>query len=232
MSNKIIWDKDGERTFETGVDRGVLYRRNLTTGDYDKGYGWNGLTTVTESPSGAEATPLYADNKKYLNLVSAEEFGGTIEAFTYPDEFAFCDGTLEIAPGIQVGQQERETFGFAYRTKVGNDILGQEAGYKLHLIYGCLATPSEKAHATVNETPEAMPFSWTITTTAVEIGTIGAVAFRPTAHLIVNSMTVDAADLTALEVILYGVAATLDPVVAAVEPRLPYPAEFVTLFAA
>ena len=225
---KIVWDKTGDRTYETGVDHGVLYRRDLVTGEYDKAYAWNGLTTVTESPSGAEASPQYADNIKYLNLVSAEEFGGTIEAFTYPDEFAFCDGTLEIAPGIQIGQQARETFGFHYRTKVGNDIVGQDAGYKLHLVYGALAAPTEKAYATVNDSPEALPFSWEITTTPTEVGQIGGVNYRPTALVTINSLNVDAADLAALEVILYGTG----PDVTGTSGRLPLPAELVTLFSA
>jgi hypothetical protein len=232
MGNKILWDEVGARTFETGIDRGVLYRRTPLTGIFDKGYAWNGLTTVTESPSGGEATPMYADNIKYLNLVSVEDFGGTIESYTYPDEFMFCDGTLELAPGVFVGQQARETFGLCYRTKIGNDVDGQDAGYKLHLVYNALATPSERAFSTVNESPEAMPFSWEFTTTAVEIGTIGGITYRPTALVTINSLTVDPADLAALEVILYGVAATTDPVAAAVEPRLPFPAELVTLFAA
>lgn len=230
--SKIIWDKTGERTYETGVDHGVLFRRNVTTGAYDKGYAWNGLTTVTESPSGAEASPQYADNMKYLNLVSAEEFGGTIEAFTYPDEFAFCDGTLELAPGVSVGQQARETFGFAYRTKIGNDIVGQDAGYKLHLVYGALASPTEKAYASVNDSPEALPFSWTVTTTPVEVGTIGGIVYRPTALITINSLTANPADLLAFETILYGTAGTGSPETGGVNPRLPLPAEYVTLFAA
>ena len=230
--SKILWDKPGERRFETGVDHGVLYRRNKTTGVYNLGYAWNGLTAVTEAPSGAEATPMYADNIQYLNLVSVEKFGATIEAFTYPDEFEFCDGTLELAPGIQVGQQARETFGFHYRTKIGNDLVGQDAGYKLHLVYGALAAPTQKARATVNESPEAMPFSWEITTTPVEIGTVGGVTYAPVAHLTVNSMTVSSLDLVALETILYGVDGTGNPATGAVLPRMPFPAELVTLFAA
>lgn len=229
---KIQWDKTGERTYETGVDHGILYRRDKVTGEYNLGYAWNGLTTVTESPSGAEASPQYADNIKYLNLVAAEEFGATIEAFTYPDEFMFCDGTLELAPGVQLGQQARETFGFHYRTKVGNDIVGQDAGYKLHLVYGALAAPTEKAHATVNDSPEAMPFSWAVTTSPVEVGTIGAVTYRPTATITINSLTVPPADLEALELILYGTAGTGDPEVGGVAPRMPLPAEINTLFGA
>ena len=230
--NKIIWDKTGDRTYETGVDHGVLYRRDKTTGEYNLGYAWNGLTTVTESPSGAEASPQYADNIKYLNLVSAEEFGGTIEAFTYPDEFMFCDGTLELAVGVQIGQQARETFGFHYRTKIGNDIVGQDAGYKLHLVYGALAAPTEKAYATVNDSPEALPFSWEITTSPVEVGNVGGINYRPTALVTINSLNVLPADLTALEAILYGTAGTGSPEVGGTLPRLPLPAELVTLFAA
>jgi hypothetical protein len=164
---RLVWDTVGERFYETGVDRGVLYLP--TAGAYDTGVAWNGLTTVTESPSGAEATPQYADNIKYLNLVSAEEFGGTIEAFTYPDEFAQCDGSAEPVPGLRVGQQSRKTFGLSYRTKVGNDTDGSDHGYKLHLVYGCLAAPSEKAYATVNDSPEAIALSWEFTTTAVDV---------------------------------------------------------------
>jgi len=233
MTGKLKWDQSGERVFETGVDHGVLFRRDPITGDYDLGYAWNGLTGVTESPPGAEASPMYADNIKYLNLISNEEFGGTIEAYTYPPEFAFCDGTLEIAPGVSVGQQARETFGLAYRTKIGNDIVGQDAGYKLHLVYGCLAAPSEKAYATVNDSPEALAFSWALTTTPVEVGTIGGKLYRPTALITISSLDVEPADLLALETILYGVDAigggSPTP---AVEPRLPLPAELVTLFAA
>lgn len=229
---KLQWDLPGERTYETGVDHGVLYRRDKVTGVYNLGYAWNGLTTVTESPSGAEASPQYADNMKYLNLVSAEEFGGTIEALTYPEEFGFCDGTLELAPGVLVGQQARETFGFAYRTKIGNDIVGQDAGYKLHLVYGALAAPTEKAYATVNDSPEALPFSWEFSTSAVPIGTIGGINYTPTALVTINSLSVDAADLAALEVILYGTAGTGEPETGGVNPRLPFPAELVTLFAA
>lgn len=233
MTGKLKWDQSGERTFETGVDHGVLFRRNPVTGVYDLGYAWNGLTGVTESPSGAEASPMYADNIKYLNLISNEEFGGTIEAYTYPPEFAFCDGTLEIAPGVSVGQQARETFGLAYRTRIGNDIVGQDAGYKLHLVYGCLAAPSEKAYATVNDSPEALAFSWALTTTPVEVGTIGGKLYRPTALITISSLDVEPADLLALETILYGVdAVSGGSPTPAVEPRLPLPAELVTLFAA
>lgn len=229
--NKLIWDKVEERTYETGVDHGVFYRRDKTSGLFDKGYVWNGLTAVTEAPSGAEASTQYADNIEYLNLVSAEKFGATIEAFTYPDEFMYCDGTLELAPGIQVGQQAREMFGFCYRTKVGNALVGQDAGYKLHVVYNALAKPTEKANATINDSPEAMAFSWELTTTPVEIGTVGGVLYRPTAHLTVNSLTANSAALLELETILYGTAGTGDPETGGTNPRMPFPAEFVTLFA-
>src|SRR5690606_35515536 len=165
---RVTWDQVGERLYETGVDHGVLYLRN-ETGDYDTGVAWNGLVSVTESPTGAESNPQYADNIKYLNLVSAEEFGATIEAFTYPEEFAQCDGTAAPAAGVYVGQQPRRTFGLSYRTQVGNDIDGTDHGYKLHLIYGALAAPSEKAYNTINDSPEAITFSWELTTTAVEV---------------------------------------------------------------
>ena len=212
----ITWDKTGERTYETGVDHGVLYITNQA-GEYSKGVAWNGLTAVTESPSGAEPTPLYADNMKYLNLISAEEFGATIEAFTYPEEFALCDGTAEPAPGILVGQQDRKTFGMAYRTLLGNDIAGNGYGYKLHLIYGALAAPSEKAYATVNDSPEAITFSWEVSTTAVEVP-----GFKPSAQLTIDSTKVDPIQLALLEGILYGT----DTLTA----RLPLPTEIIEMF--
>lgn len=214
---KLTWDDTGKRTYETGVDRGVLYLPD-ETGEYASGVAWNGLTAVNESPSGAEATPLYADNIKYLNLISAEEFGGSIEAYTYPVEFGKCDGTASPVKGLLVGQQSRSTFGFAYRTLKGNDIKGQDFGYKLHLVYGALAAPSEKAYATVNDSPEAVTFSWEFTTTPVEVP-----GLKPTAIITVDSTEVPADDLVALETILYGGAAE--------EPRLPMPEELLTLFA-
>jgi hypothetical protein len=216
---EIKWDQVGERTYETGVDHGVLYRR--TGAAYDKAYPWNGLTTVTESPSGAEATAVYADNIKYLNLVSAEDFGGTIEAVTYPDEFAYCDGTAEVAVGVSVGQQNREIFGFAYRTKVGNDIVGQDFGYKLHLVYGALAAPSEKAHSTVNDSPEALAFSWEFSTTPVEVP-----GLKPSATLTIDSTKVDADALASLEDILYGRGTG-----AGATAHLPLPEDVIALFA-
>ena len=212
--SKLIWDKTGERLYETGVSKGVLYPQ--AAGAYPTGVAWNGLTAVTESPSGAEATPLYADNIKYLNLVSAEEFGATIEAYMYPDEFAACNGEAELAAGVSIGQQARSPFGLSYQTKIGNDV-DNEAGYKIHIIYGALAAPSEKAYATVNDSPEAITFSWEITTTPVEVA-----GLKPTASLVIDSTKVDAAKLTELEKILYGDENA--------EARLPLPDEIAELF--
>lgn len=196
--SKIVWDQNGERTYETGVDHGVLYP--IQAGNtYSLGVPWNGLTAITESPSGAEATPLYADNIKYLNLQSAEDFGCTIEAYTYPNEFMECDGTAEVTPGMYVGQQARKVFGLSYRTIVGNDTESNAYGYKIHLIYGCLATPSEKNYATVNDSPEAITFSWEVKSTPVNIE-----GFKPTALVTIDSTKVDATKLQALEAILYG----------------------------
>lgn len=214
----LTWDQVGERFYETGVDHGVLYLPD-SMGDYINGYAWNGLTTVTESPSGAESNPQYADNIKYLNLVSAEEFGATIEAYTYPDEFGQCDGTASPEPGLYLGQQGRRAFGLAYRTLVGNDLDGTDYGYKLHLVYGALAAPSEKAYATINDSPEAITFSWEITTTPVAVD-----GYKATALLTIDSMQVDPAALAALEVILYGAVGD--------DPRLPFPAEVITLVGA
>lgn len=217
----LQWDKAGERLYETGVDHGVLYLAD-GAGAYDEGHAWNGLTAVTESPSGAESNPQYADNMKYLNLVSAEEFGGTIEAFTYPDEFLQCDGTATPTPGVSIGQQNRRTFGLSYRTKVGNDLAGQDHGYKLHLVYGALAAPSEKAYATINDSPEAITFSWEFTTTPVEVGTLSGQTYKPTASITIDSTKVDAGDLATLEEFLYGTAGT--------DPSLPTPAAVYALF--
>jgi len=215
---RLVWDDAGERLYETGVDHGVLYVMD-DVGEYPAGVVWNGLVSVTESPSGAEPTPLYADNIKYLNLISAEEFGATIEAFTYPDEFDQCDGSVEAVLGVKFGQQSRRQFGLCYRTKLGNDVDGNEYGYKLHLVYGCLAAPSEKAYQTINDSPEAITFSWEVTTTppAVE-------DYKPVASIVIDSTTATALNLAALEDILYGVD-TPTPVV----PRLPLPAEIITL---
>jgi hypothetical protein len=213
----LTWDQVGERFYETGVDHGVLYLPD-TAGIYNTGVAWNGLTTVTESPSGAEASAQYADNIKYLNLISAEEFGATLEAFTYPDEFAECDGTALPSPGVAVGQQGRKLFGLSYRTRKGNDVEGTDLGYKLHLVYGCQAAPSEKAYATINDSPEAIAFSWEITTTPVPV-----TGYKPTSLIVVDSTIVDAADLTALETLLYGNGAT--------EAALPTPDAVIALFA-
>jgi hypothetical protein len=212
--SKLVWDKTGERLYETGVKQGVLYPMDAK-GTYPKGVPWNGLTNVTESPSGAEATALYADDIKYLNLMSNEEFGGTIEAYTYPDEFAECDGSASIATGVYIGQQARKTFGFCYRTTIGNDVESNAHGYKLHLVYGALASPSEKAYATINDSPEAITFSWEFSTTPVNV-----TDFKPTACLTIDSTKVDAEKLAALEKILYGDDAD-DTAVA----RLPLPDE-------
>ena len=214
---KIEWDKTGERLYETGVKNGVLYVQE--GGAYPKGVAWNGLTAVTESPSGAEATPLYADDIKYLNLISAEEFAATIEAYTYPDEFAECDGSAALADGVMIGQQARKTFGLCYRTTIGNDTDGNDHGYKLHIIYGALAAPSEKAYATINDSPEAITFSWEVTTTPVNV--TGA---KPTASITIDSTKATPEKLTALEKILYGDAE--------VEARLPLPDEIKTLMTA
>ena len=215
--SKIVWDQTGERLYETGVKQGVLYIP--ASGVYSKGVAWNGLTAVTESPSGAEATALYADDIKYLNLMSAEEFACTIEAYTYPNEFAECDGSASLAMGVNIGQQPRKTFGLCYRTTVGNDTDSNAHGYKLHMVYGCLAAPSEKAYATINDSPEPITFSWEVSTTPVNV-----TGHKPTALLTIDSTKVDPTKLAALEKILYG---DND-----VEPRLPLPDEIATLMAA
>ena len=214
--SKIIWDETGKRLYETGVKMGVLYPAQKS-GLYDKGIAWNGLTAVTESPTGAETTPQYADDIKYLNLMSAEEFGATIEAYTYPDEFSICDGSIEMEKGVVIGQQKRKTFGLSYRTVIGNDIEGLDYAYKLHLIYGALASPSEKGYATINDSPEAITFSWEVTTTPVSLK-----GFKPTASLTINSSKVDPVKLELLESILYGSEDS--------EPRLPLPDEAIKIF--
>lgn len=215
---KLEWDKPGERRYETGVRRAVLYRQNAG-GVYASGEAWNGLTAVTESPSGAEANPQYADNIKYLNLISAEEFGCTIEAFTYPDSFAECDGSAIVTSGVVIGQQSRKPFGFSYETRVGNDIDGTDFGFKLHLVYSALAAPSEKAFASINESPEALAFSWEVTTTPVDAGA----AYKPTATITIDSTKVPAAKLQELMDILHGTVA--------LNARLPLPAEVFAIFA-
>ena len=211
---KLTWDATGERLYETGVKMGVLYVQ--TGGTYPKGVAWNGLTAVTESPSGAEPTALYADDIKYLNLLFNEEFGATIEAYTYPDEFAECDGSASIADGVYIGQQSRKTFGMCYRTVLGNDTENNDHGYKLHLIYGALAAPSEKGYATINDSPEAITFSWEVSTTPVEV-----TGHKPTASITIDSTKTDPGKLAALEDILYGKESN--------EPRLPLPNEIITL---
>lgn len=213
---RLTWDQVGERLYETGVDRGVLFLPDAN-GVYNEGHSWNGLTTVTESPSGAESNPQYADNIKYLNLVSAEEFGATIEAFTYPEEFAQCDGTA-LVDGVAIGQQNRKSFGLAYRSRLGNDLDGTDHGYKLHLVYGALAAPSEKAYATINDSPEAIAFSWEVSTSPVEV-----TDHKPTALLVIDSTKVTAANLAALEDLIYGTAGA--------DPRLPLPNEVLAIFA-
>jgi hypothetical protein len=212
--SRIVWDKTGERQYETGTKNGVLYPQ--VAGAYPKGVAWNGLTAVTESPSGAEATPLYADDTKYLNLMSVEEFGGNIEAYMYPDEFKPCNGEADLVDGVSIGQQTRQAFGFCYRTVLGNDTENNEYGYKLHLIYGALAAPSEKAYATINDSPEPITMSWEFTTTPVAV-----TGHKPTASLTIDSTKCDPTKLAALEDILYG---SDDE-----EPRLPLPDEIATL---
>lgn len=214
--SKITWDETGSRFYETGVKQGVLYVQ--VEGAYPKGVAWNGLTAVTESPSGAEANPMYADDIKYLNLLSNEEFGATIEAYTYPEEFEQCDGSASIATGVSIGQQVRKTFGLCYRTVLGNDTDGNDHGYKLHLIYGALAAPSEKAYATINDSPEAITFSWEVTTTPVNV-----TGHKPTATVVIDSTKTDKAKLAALEAILYGSETE--------EARMPLPDEIVELMA-
>lgn len=211
---KLTWDASGERLYETGVKQGVLYVMNNNV--YGNGVAWNGLTAITESPSGAESTPLYADDIKYLDLRSTEEFGATIEAYTYPDEFAACDGSASLADGVNIGQQARKMFGLCYRTTVGNDTDGTDHGYKLHLIYGATASPSEKAYETINDSPEAITFSWEITTTPVSV-----TGFKPTASITIDSTKADPTCLAALEEKLYGGTST--------EPTLPLPDEVKTI---
>ena len=213
--SKIVWDAIGEHTFETGVRNGVLYLKDAE-GAYSNGVAWNGLTSVSESPEGAEPTDLYADDIKYLTLMSAENFKATIEAYTYPVEFEECDGSATIAKGVVIGQQSRKPFGLCYRTSIGNDTDGNEHGYKLHIVYGCQASPSEKQYSTINDSPEAITFSWEVSTTPVNV-----TGKKPTATLIVDSTKTDKAKLTALEAILYGSEQT--------EPRLPLPDEIATL---
>lgn len=213
--SRLVWDKTGERLYETGVKNGVLYTLS-TDGVYSEGVAWNGLTAVTESPSGAEASPFYADDIKYLNIMSAEDFGGTIEAYTYPKEFGVCNGEVSLVKGAYISQQPRKPFGFCYRTTIGNDVMGNDYGYKLHLVYEALAAPSEKANNTVNESPEPMTMSWEFTTTPVNV-----TGFKPTAHIFFDSTEIDAAALAALEAVLYGSETEA--------PRLPLPDEVASI---
>ena len=212
----LTWDNVGERYYETGVDHGVLYIP--TAGVYSAAHPWNGLVSVTESPSGADSTPQYADNLKYLNLISAEEFGATIEAFTYPDEFAQCDGSVSPSIGVSLGQQSRKPFGLVYRTRIGNDTLGSDLGYKLHLIYGAQVSPSEKAYSTINDSPSALTFSWALTTTPVPVP-----GYKATSSLTIDSTKVDSVDLAALETQLFGSTT--------VTANLPLPAAVLAIFA-
>lgn len=215
---KLKWDQTGERLYETGCDRGVLFPV-ATGGTYGSGVAWNGLSSVNQSPSGAEATAVYADNIKYLDLMSAETFGATVEAYTYPHEFAECDGSATIAQGVTAGQQTRKMFGLSYRTMIGNDTEGTDHGYKIHLVYGCKAAPSERNYATINDSPEATALSWELTTTPVDVP-----GFKPTAHLEIDSTKADPTKLEALEKILYGSDEEPES-----QPRLPLPEEVITL---
>lgn len=221
--SRLIWDQIGEKTFETGCDHGVLFPQK--GGAYPMGVAWNGLVSVTKSPSGAENNALYADNIKYLNLQSAEEMGATVECYTYPDEWGQCNGEADLAPGVTLGQQKRNTFGLSWRTRIGNDTDGDSHGYKIHLMYGCSASPSEKEYGTVNDSPEAITFSYEITTTPVPVTGVdeNGNEFRPVASIEINSLNVDKTKLKAFEDILYGTEET--------EPRLPLPDELKTLFA-
>lgn len=216
--SRLTWDNTGERLFETGVKNGVLYPIQAD-GKYTKGVAWNGLISVTESPSGAEATALYADDIKYVNLLSNEEFGATIEAYTYPDEFAECDGSGTLAEGVLLGQQKRKVFGLCYRTTIGNDVDGNDHGYKLHLVYGCLAAPSEKAYSTINDNPDAITFSWEVTTTPVNV-----TGFKPTSQITIDSTKVAKEKMTAIEALLYGSEEK--------EPSLPLPDELAAVLSA
>lgn len=212
--SKLVWDETGKRLYETGVKNGVLYPYGNE--GYETGVAWNGLVSITESPSGAEATPLYADDIKYLELFSAEEFGATIEAYTYPDEFAACDGSISVTPGVVIGQQDRKSFGLCYRTAVGNDTQGNNHGYKLHLIYGCKAAPSEKGYSTINDSPEAITFSWEVTTTPVAVS-----GGKPTSTLVIDSTKLKPATMAAVEAKLYGDTSS--------QPTLPLPDEIIQL---
>lgn len=214
---RLAWDTTGNKLYEAGVKQGVLYPLS-DLGTYPTGVAWNGLTKVTESPSGAEASPIYADDIKYVSLMSTEEFGATVEAYTYPDEFAVCDGSAELSKGVVVGQQKRKAFGLCYRTTLGNDVVGNEYGYKLHIIYGAIAAPSKKEYGTINDKPDAITFSWDVTTTPVVV-----TGMKPTATIVIDSTKADTTKLAALEDILYGGAD------GATTARLPLPDEIKTL---
>lgn len=218
--SKLVWDQTGDRLYETGTDRGVVYPYNVTSHAYDAGYAWNGLTGVNENPSGAESTEIWADNIQYLNLRSKEKFGATVEAYTYPPEFATLDGTAEVATGVRISQQKRGMFGMSYRTLIGNDVDGEDHGYKIHLVYGATVSPSQKGYKTVNDNPEAITFSWELSTTPIEVAN-----FKPTAHLEIDSTKVTAKQLAAIEAILYGTDGENATVA-----RLPLPSEVIELF--
>ena len=216
--SRLVWDKTGDRLYETGVKQCVLYPQ--VSGAYPKGVAWNGITSVTESPSGAEPSPLYADDIKYLNLMSTEEFGATVEAYTYPDEFAECDGSAFIEDGSLIGQQPRKTFGMCYRTALGNDTEGSDHGYKLHIIYGAKAAPTEKAYATINDSPEAITFSWELSTTPVNV-----TGFKPTASVVIDSTKCPSSGLVSLEKVIYGEDPAEGDDSSGSAPRLPFPDE-------
>ncbi len=218
---RVTWDQTGERLYETGVDYGVLYIPD-GAGVYDSGFAWNGLTAVTETPSGAESNKQYADNQVYVNILSLEQFGGTIKAFTYPDEFAQCDGSAMPQPGVSVGQQKRKTFGLSYRTRLGNDIDGSDFGYKLHLVYGAKASPSQREYDTINDSPSPIEFSWDFETVPVVVGTVDSVEYKPTSIITITSTDVDSTVLSALEDLLYGTVGT--------DPSLPLPADVIAMF--
>lgn len=211
---RLDWDKSGERKYETGVDRGVLYP--VVNGAFPLGVAWNGLSSIEESPSGAEATAIYADNIKYLNLMSVEEFGATITAYTYPDEWAECDGSAEVADGVQIGQQTRKMFGLSYRTLIGNDVKSNDYGYKIHIIYNCLASPSSKSFETVNDSPSAIEFSWEVKTTPIPLE-----GYKPTATIVIDSTKTTPEKMKAIEDVLYGTATS--------DPRLPLPDEVISI---
>lgn len=222
--SKIVWDQVGEKKFETGTDRGVVYPMNVSTQEYDHGYAWNGLTGVNENPSGGDANDIYADNIKYASLRGAEDFGATIEAYTYPDEFAVLDGSAEVTEGVMIGQQDRGIFGFTYRTLMGDDVQGTAAGYKIHCVYGCSVSPSGKDYSTVNESPDAISFSWELKTTPVPVS-----GHKPTSVLTIDSTKITSAQLKAIEDVLYGTDADTDLGTSATVARLPLPDEIIDI---